>query len=282
MQDMDDKSLYDLYIKQRLSTRQIAAMVGVNQKTVSRWLDKAGIPARPKTENKMPTPKGGHHSWGSKISEANKDNPNVGQGNAGKYGAEAPNWKGGEITDPSGHIKVWVRERHSYIQRSHLVWLAAHPGGVIGKGYVIHHINRQPADDRPENLERLSIVAHGQRHGKDRHKVAVPVISAQGRTGRPSKGESRAPEDAADVAIFAAIYKDHGPTEAAREYGVSRQTILNWLDRYGIVRAGRTEASEMRRKAASAASWRSTVAPVSDGIRCAGSQEVRPQAQENA
>ena len=90
---------------------------------------------------------------------------------------------------------------------------------------------------------------------KHRHKVAVPVISAQGRTGRPSKGESRAPVDAADVAIFAAIYRDHGPTEAAREYGVSRQTIFNWLDRYGIERTGRTEASEARRKAASSASW---------------------------
>ena len=81
-------------------------------------------------------------------------------------------------------------------------------------------------------------------------KVAVPVHS----TGYDRK---KHPVDAADVAIFAAIYRDHGPTEAAREYGVSRQTIFNWLDRYGIERTGRTEASERRRKAASAASWRS-------------------------
>lgn len=141
---------------------------------------------------------------------------------------------------------------------------------------------RQPQDHSGPRLRMKPKPPKPKPPVRHRHKVAVPVISAQGRTGRPSKGESRAPEDAADVAIFAAIYKDHGPTEAAREYGVSRQTIFNWLDRYGIVRAGRTEASEMRRKAASAASWRPTVAPVSDGIRCAGNQEVRPQAQENA
>lgn len=254
---MDEKSsLYDLYVKQHLSTREIAALIGVDQTTVARRLAREGIPARPKTENKMPTPKGGHHSWGPKISATNKGNPKVGQGNVGKIGPDAPNWKGGEIEEPSGHIKVWVRERHSYIQRSHLVWLAAHPGGVIGKGYVIHHINGVPSGDRPENLERLTIVAHGQLHGKDRHKVAVKVVG--GKEGRPLKGESRKPEDAADIGIFAAIYTDHGLSETAREYGVSRQTILNWLDRYGIPRQGRTPASEARRKAAVAASWKSS------------------------
>jgi hypothetical protein len=43
---------------------------------------------------------------------------------------------------------------------------------------------------------------------------------------------------------------DHGLGHAAREYGVSRQTIVNWLVRYDIPRMGRTEESEMRRIAA--------------------------------
>jgi len=89
---------------------------------------------------------------------------------------------------------------------------------------------------------------------KVRHKVATSVISAQGRPGRPAKGQSRKP-DADEIGIFAAIYRDHGLAETALEYGVSRQTVLNWLDAYNIPRQGRTAASEARRKAAAAASW---------------------------
>jgi len=91
---------------------------------------------------------------------------------------------------------------------------------------------------------------------KVRHKVATPVISAQGRPGRPAKGQSRKPVDDADIGILAAVYNDHGLAAAALEYGVSRQTIINWLNVYGIPRQGRTPASEARRRAAVAASWR--------------------------
>jgi len=93
---------------------------------------------------------------------------------------------------------------------------------------------------------------------KVRHKVATPVTSAQGRPGRPARGQSRKPVDDADIGILAAVYNDHGLAAAALEYGVSRQTILNWLDSYGIPRQGRTPASEARRKAAAAASWKSS------------------------
>jgi DNA invertase Pin-like site-specific DNA recombinase len=80
-------------------------------------------------------------------------------------------------------------------------------------------------------------------------KVAVPVRS----TGYDRK---KRPVDAADIGILRGIYEDHGLAEVALEYGVSRQTILNWLDRYGIPRQGRTVESEARRKAAAAASWK--------------------------
>jgi hypothetical protein len=63
------------------------------------------------------------------------------------------------------------------------------------------------------------------------------------------------PVDDADVGILRGIYEDHGLTETAREYGVSRQTISNWLDQYGIEKMGRTAASELRRRAAVKASW---------------------------
>lgn len=81
-----------------------------------------------------------------------------------------------------------------------------------------------------------------------RVKAAQPPRS----TGYDRK---KRPVDAADIGILRGIYEDHGLAAAALEYGVSRQTIFNWLDRYGVAKTGRTEASEARRKAASAASW---------------------------
>jgi len=247
-----DVDLYILYVEQHLSTREIAALVGVSQKTISRWLAAEGIEARPKTENKMPTPKGGHHSWGKKISAANKGNPRVGKGSLGKRGPDAPNWKGGTQVFADGRVKVWNPTTKDYIKRAHLVWLEGHPGEVIGSGYVIHHIDRDPGNDSPENLQRLSVVDHMRLHGKlHHHKVAVPIVSAQGRSGRPAKGESKKP----DAMMLGDLYGECGVNATARYFGVSRQTIYNWLDGYGIERTGRTPASEARRIAATRAAW---------------------------
>lgn len=42
----DRNWLYDAYIRQGMSTQQIAQMCGVAQKTIARWLHKHGIPVR--------------------------------------------------------------------------------------------------------------------------------------------------------------------------------------------------------------------------------------------
>jgi len=81
---------------------------------------------------------------------------------------------------------------------------------------------------------------------KVRAKVAAPVKS----TGYDRK---KRPESD----ILAAEYTLNGPNWIAGKYGVSRQTVYNWLDSYGIPRQGRTPASEARRKVAAAASWKS-------------------------
>jgi len=79
---------------------------------------------------------------------------------------------------------------------------------------------------------------------KTRVKVAVPVKSTgYDRRKRPSKE------------MLAEVYRDIGMTLTAQNYGVSRQTIYNWLDDYGIPRNGRTKASEQRRLDAVRQTW---------------------------
>jgi hypothetical protein len=75
-----------------------------------------------------------------------------------------PNWRGGQRIDQSGHMRVWDETLKRYRPRSHLVWLAAHPGEEIPKGYVIHHLDGDKLNDVSENLERISLAAHVARH----------------------------------------------------------------------------------------------------------------------
>lgn len=48
------------------------------------------------------------------------------------------------------------------IYRSRLVWARAH--GEIPRGYVIHHRNEDPMDDRLENLQMLTRAQHAAEH----------------------------------------------------------------------------------------------------------------------
>lgn len=79
---------------------------------------------------------------------------------------------------------------------------------------------------------------------KHRIRVAEPVVSTgYDKKKKPERGE------------LVSHYQEDGPVWCARHYGVSRQTVYNWLDAYEIPRQGRTEQSERRRIARVAATW---------------------------
>jgi len=81
--------LFDLYLRQKKSTREIADQLGRNQRRIMSWLKLYSIPRRTYKENKMPVKKGGTHNWGKKISKIMIGNKN------GKIGKEHWNWQGG-------------------------------------------------------------------------------------------------------------------------------------------------------------------------------------------
>ena len=57
------------------------------------------------------------------------------------------------------HVRATGRPRYE----SHLVWEARH-GRPVRKGYVIHHRNEDPLDNREENLEEMTSAAHNSLH----------------------------------------------------------------------------------------------------------------------
>jgi HNH endonuclease len=75
-------------------------------------------------------------------------------------------------------------DKHGYIARSHLVWNQTHPDEPVLPGELIHHMNHDSLDDRPENLMKLSSQSlHAQHH--------APSIAA--RRQRNSEGRFISP-----------------------------------------------------------------------------------------
>ncbi len=59
--------------------------------------------------------------------------------------------------------------RGRYCYEHLLVWWK-HTNDIVSKGFVIHHKNKDATDNRFENLEKLSVKAHNEHHGKE-HSV---------------------------------------------------------------------------------------------------------------
>ena len=101
---------------------------------------------------------------------------------------------------------------------------------------------RQPRMSSPRHLVTKTW-AKPKPPKKHRVKVAAPIKGTRPRGARPVENE------------LAFAYTAMGLAATARHYGVSRQTILNWLNAYDIPKQGRTEASEARRREALRAIW---------------------------
>lgn len=52
----------------------------------------------------------------------------------------------------------------TYRLRYRVVWDETHPDDPVLPGEVIHHMNHDPSDDRPENLMKLSQGQHAREH----------------------------------------------------------------------------------------------------------------------
>jgi hypothetical protein len=95
----------------------------------------------------------------AKIGQANRNrSPEVRStlGPKGRRGPDSHCWTGGEFVDKEGRVLMWVGDRPGarkggYMYRARLV-AEEKIGQVLGAGSVVHHIDRDVANDNPDNL----------------------------------------------------------------------------------------------------------------------------------
>jgi len=68
----------------------------------------------------------------------------------GRSGALSPSWKGGRKVRKDGY--TFLRIDQEYVLE-HRVAMAAHLGRPLLPEEVVHHIDRDPTNNAPENLE---------------------------------------------------------------------------------------------------------------------------------
>jgi hypothetical protein len=86
---------------------------------------------------------------------------------AGRIGAKNHNWKGGRTVGTAGYVEMLAPDHpradsKGYVREHILVYEAAY--GPVPKGYVVHHKNGDKQDNRLENLEAMTAVAHSKLH----------------------------------------------------------------------------------------------------------------------
>lgn len=90
-----------------------------------------------------------------------------------RTGEQSPNWRGGFTICRNGykHVLTSDPDRKNRYQPEHRLIMAEVLGRPLADDEVVHHINRDKTDNRPENLEVLSRQEHAALHAAEDRRV---------------------------------------------------------------------------------------------------------------
>jgi len=135
---LDLEKILELYQDKDMSLKEVAKKVSCSGITISRFLKKNGVCVRSR---------------------------------GARHGPKNHKWKGGRRKDGQGYILIRVAGRY---RNEHRVVMEKMLGRKLKRSEIVHHIDRDRTNNRPENLELLGQKTHSKRHPSKR-RINVDV-----------------------------------------------------------------------------------------------------------
>ena len=158
-----DTELRRMYCVEKLSSVDIARLLGTNPSTVCKWLARAHI------ERRTPAQGSRDFAWkNAKKRPVRSAEWNANLSTAGlKWGAE--NAKGTRVT-PSGYVE-YTRGPHKG-RLVHVVLMEEHIGRRLKRHECVHHVDRnRQNNDLTRNLRLMTRAAHAALHRREDGRI---------------------------------------------------------------------------------------------------------------